>query len=237
MRAVPPLKGEVIAREEITPNIVRVRARGEEFKSLGPFAPGQHLDVLVHRIWPFGGRHYTPTYIDRRRGEIELIVHLYPLSKDGTHGPGSAFFERLKVGERLTVWGPGGAFTLRTTPHRPVFVGDETTLASYVALNQLATERELPTPVGVISVGSSEQRHVCKQLQLPMRTVVRGHLAAHEELVLEAIRDLTFDDADVFYLAGRIGTIQAVRTFLRQEGVALSQIRPKGFWTEDSRGL
>jgi NADPH-dependent ferric siderophore reductase len=232
LRAIPPLTGTVIAREELAPSIMRFRARGEEFKQLGPFERGQHLDVLVHRAWPIGGRHYTPCYVDRHRGEIELVVHLHQ------NGPGSRFFEDLHEGDDLTIWGPGGGFTLRKRKHQPVFVGDETTIATWNALLDEVSEADRVTnPRLILSVGHANQRVAADHLQCETSVVVRGASEAPEALVVEAVEELTRQDDVIYYLAGRIRTIQAVRAFLRQDGVALNRIRPKGFWTEGRKGL
>jgi NADPH-dependent ferric siderophore reductase len=232
LRAIPPLTGTVIAREELAPSIMRFRARGEEFKQLGPFERGQHLDVLVHRAWPIGGRHYTPCYIDRVRGEIELIIHLHG------NGPGSRFFERLRQDDELTIWGPGGGFTLRKREHQPVFVGDETTIATWNALLDAVEDADgVSNPRLVLSVEHADQRAAADHLQCETNVVVRDGDEAPQALVVDAIEDLIRPDDAIYYLAGRIRTIQAVRAFLRQDGVALNRIRPKGFWTEGRKGL
>ncbi|MEM6995397.1 MAG: siderophore-interacting protein [Myxococcota bacterium] len=149
-------EARVVAIEELTGRFRRVRFAGEALRGVA-FRPGQEIEFRVTRT---AFRHYTPAAFDPVDGTVDVVFFVHGL------GPGSAWSSALTVGQPVRVLGPGGRFGLRDA-RRHIFVGDETTLGLFTAL------QEGSSVDGTIEVGADESA-VISELGLALSPSVRS---------------------------------------------------------------
>ena len=229
LRVFAPQRGVVTAINDLAPRLRAVTVEGPGLRALGDFTPGQQVSVLATGSWPAGGRHYSPRTFDRQAGRLELYAYLHG------NGPGSALFAGLEVGDELSLWGPGGGFRLTPGPSQHVLLGDETNLGCFASMIDHAPAGT--SIIGALDVVDAQHGGICQAAGLELETVVRPTDAPPEHALLRWLETRTFADDAVFYLAGRVGTIQALRVALRARGVDISRLRPKGFWAEGRAAL
>ena len=169
-------------------------------------------------------RDYTPSGWDADTHTCTLMIHV------AHHGPGSNWARGLRPGDALSYRKP------ESSHHHPVssrmcFLGDETTIGHFLALQQLAK------PGAVINgaVLLSEPHH-----QQEFHDYFRGWdiaaLRKHGESDYRELGDWvdaldTREHADtVFYLAGYIPGVMGLRRQLRRKGFAGAQVKTQGFW-------
>jgi propane monooxygenase reductase component len=121
-RTVP---ARVEAVEELTHDIRLLRLSVEpEFE----FRPGQYVDISI----PGDEEHHRSfSMANTRPGELEFMIKLYPGGRfSGLLADGS-----IKAGDELSVTGPYGVFTLRSSsPRRLLFIGGGAGMAPIVSL-------------------------------------------------------------------------------------------------------
>jgi propane monooxygenase reductase subunit len=128
---------EVIANDPVTHDMRHlvlklVGGTENDFK----FFPGQYLDITVPGTDEVRSFSMANTSA-RESGQLEFIIKIYP---DGLF---SGFLDtELKVGDRLTVTGPFGVFTLRDAPDTDlIFVGGGAGMAPILCLLRSMAER------------------------------------------------------------------------------------------------
>jgi propane monooxygenase reductase subunit len=162
---------EVIGNHPVTHDmrhLVVKLVEPEEIK----FFPGQYLDFQVpgHSAT----RSFSMANTPNREGIFEFVIRVYP------GGLFSGYLaDELKVGDRLRVEGPFGAFRLReSSPNNLLFLGGGAGLAPLLALLRSMAERSLDRPV-TFYYGARGRRDLCfeeeiakLQEQLPGLTFV-----------------------------------------------------------------
>lgn len=226
---------------------IRVASEGTRLLTLVPhrdedcmcqFTPGQYLEVWVPDS-PFMSRAYSIGNAPHEDGSVELQVRRV----EG--GRFSAWaFEKARVGEVVTAWGPAGAFTMRSPMDRPlVFVARGTGFAPIKAILEqqlsLTAERRIELFWGVTSSADlydldALERWLRSDRNLRCRLVARrfeeGFAAPDgaalatgrvSDAVVESEIDLSGHDA---YVAGPRHTVVDVVAALQRRGVALERI-------------
>jgi propane monooxygenase reductase subunit len=126
---------EVVANDPVTHDmrhlVLKLVSAGD-FK----FFPGQYVDITVPGTDEVRSFSMANTSA-RESGQLEFIIKIYP---DGLF---SGYLDNeLKVGDRLTVTGPFGVFTLRDAPDTDlVFVGGGAGMAPILCLLRSMAER------------------------------------------------------------------------------------------------
>jgi propane monooxygenase reductase subunit len=135
----PPrtVKTRVEAVEPLTADIrlLRLRVEGEEpFE----FRPGQYVDIAIpgdeqhHRSFSMANTSTSPN-------ELEFMIKLYP----GGRFSGLLSDGAIKPGDELSVTGPYGVFTLRSSsPRRLLFIGGGAGMAPILSLLRSLAETE-----------------------------------------------------------------------------------------------
>jgi propane monooxygenase reductase component len=126
---------EVVANDPVTHDLRQLVLRlvdTGDFK----FFPGQYVDITVPGTDEVRSFSMANTSA-RESGQLEFIIKIYP---DGLF---SGYLDtKLKIGDRLTVTGPFGVFTLRDAPDTDlVFVGGGAGMAPILCLLRSMAER------------------------------------------------------------------------------------------------
>jgi propane monooxygenase reductase subunit len=144
---------EVVGNDPVTHDMRHLVVRliePEEIK----FFPGQYLDFQVpgHSAT----RSFSMANTPNREGIFEFVIRVYP------GGLFSGYLaEELKVGDRLSVEGPFGAFRFReSSPNDLLFLGGGAGLAPLLALLRSMAERSLDRTV-TFYYGARGRRDLC----------------------------------------------------------------------------
>lgn len=183
-------------------------------------------------------RTYTVRSFDRTAQTIVVDFVLHG-EDDSTGGPGSGWAARAMPGQRIGIFGPGGAYSPDERTEWILLVGDETALPAIAAI--LATDPDEPVQV-VVEVESARD-----QLALPTRArdVVHWvHRAGPDRpggtALVDALAELDLPTGTPYvWLAGEAAKVQATRRHLiGARGIDRRRITFVGYWrhgkSEDS---
>lgn len=214
--------------EYLDEKLKRVRFEGD-FRKI-KFTPGQVVKV---RLNDTEYRHYTLSAFDASAGFCEIVFYLH-----GT-GPGSEWAEKLSVGDRTKLLGPGGRLQYSENKENHFLFGDETSLGWMKCMEEEAERRE-QFFFGFAELDESHQdwadrlgssvKIVNKSADKPAQPVI-DILKEWEEDFWETA------GGTVFYLTGRAKSIQAFRKFLLSKGISSKRIKTEPYWAEGKCGL
>ena len=123
----------VEAVDELTSDIRRLHLSVQDDEPF-IFKPGQYVDIHVpgHE-----GEHRSFSMANTNSGELEFMIKLYP----GGRFSGLLADGAIKPGDELTVTGPYGVFTLRSSsPRRLLFIGGGAGMAPILSLLRSLSE-------------------------------------------------------------------------------------------------
>jgi propane monooxygenase reductase subunit len=150
---------EVVANDPVTHDMRHLVLRLVEPKEIN-FFPGQYVDIAVP------GTEATRSFSmantsSRESGQLEFVIKIYP---DGLF---SHFLDtRLALGDRLTLTGPFGAFTLRDGPDADlIFVGGGAGMAPILSLLRSIAERGIERKA-TYYYGARRRRDLCFDKEL-----------------------------------------------------------------------
>jgi NADPH-dependent ferric siderophore reductase len=135
--------GRVVRVVPITPELIRITLRGEEFSDFQSDSFDDHVKVffpaageempVLPTLGPDGPIHdptaprapmrdFTPRRFDRTKGELDLEFYLHDA------GPATTWAARAQVGQYLAIGGPRGSMIIPTAFDWHLLIGDETAL-------------------------------------------------------------------------------------------------------------
>jgi propane monooxygenase reductase component len=162
IRSGLPIKdavGEVVANDPVTHDLRHLVLRlvdGGEFK----FFPGQYVDIAIPGTDEVRSFSMANTSA-RESGQLEFIIKIYP---DGLF---SHFLDtKVQVGDRLSLSGPFGVFTLRDAPDTDlIFVGGGAGMAPILCLLRSMAERGISRKA-VYYYGARRRADLCFEPEL-----------------------------------------------------------------------
>lgn len=178
----------------------------------------QHMKVKVaNGIY----RDYSPAMWDCETSTCTLIVDA------GHEGAGSAWVKQLRKGDDIVYLGIG------PTPHKPAdagqmyCLGDTSTIAHFLALEQLADSPGRLT--GTIALQHpNHQLEFTSYFYQTSLTAIAGKEKDKCAQLLPVIAPLT---DETVYVAGNNKTVVQLRKLLRQQVSFKGSIRPQGVWS------
>jgi propane monooxygenase reductase subunit len=150
---------EVVGNEPVTSDMRLLTVRVPDAVMI-KFFPGQYVDIGIPGTDQTRSFSMANTSV-RENGQLEFIIKIYP---DGLF---SHFLDtELKVGDRLSLTGPYGVFTLRDAPDaRLVFVGGGAGMAPILCLLRSMAERGIDRPA-VYYYGARRRGDLCFEDEL-----------------------------------------------------------------------
>lgn len=172
-------------------------------------------------------RHYNPSAFDSATGTMEMLIYLHG------KGPGSAWADKVIVGDKINLMGPAMKVKLDNTQRNFVFLGDETTIGTFLFMqNSLAGGQQfnglIETELNLLHLNQT----VNLNLPTAARTAQRGE-------VLSTWLAGNFDahkDAQ-FYLLGHNASNLKLREYLKDKGMPNSKIVMRRYWADGMEGL
>jgi NADPH-dependent ferric siderophore reductase len=229
--------------ERLTPHMIRIVVAGEDLRGFGAgeftdhyvklqlpppgasySAPFDLEDVksrLPREQWPrvrtFSVRDWDP---ETRRLTIDFVVH----GDTGVAGPWAA---NAKPGDRLQLFGPGGAYAPDPGADWHLLIGDEAVIPA-IAASLARVPAGRPAHV-LIEVGGPDD-------ELELETPGELHLTwlhrTQPDVTLEAVRALEFPPGRVHaFVHGEATMVREVRRHLLVDrGLAREDLSVSGYW-------
>lgn len=214
---------QITAVSYLADHFKKVRFEGDFSKLSKPFIPG---NVIEFRVTDTEFRHYTPSFFDMEKGVCEVLFYLHG------KGPGSAWAERIRVGDTTKLLGPGGKIRFNGQATRHLCFGDETSLGLLKCLYDEALKRNhLCQCIAELDPAHAEWPGL---LELKCINVEKDGFTGDREVIDKIGQDLQ-DTA--FYLTGNAKSIQTIRKYLTEKGVPGKQIHTEPYWSEGKPGL
>lgn len=214
---------EVIATEYITESVKNVRFTAD-LHGL-EFLPGY---AVAFRVNEQDYRNYTPYNFDKVNSCFDILFHL--------HGdaPGNDFAQALSVNNCHKMLIPRGRELFKRNFACHISIGDETSLGTALAIKAEA-EKYGSVFTGIFELGNHE---ILQQLELYGSHISKNDPKEITKQLVSLIGDGAIIPSEtVFYITGNGKTLQAVRSFLKQAGVASDQIITQAYWIAGKTGL
>jgi propane monooxygenase reductase component len=219
----------VEAVEPLTSDIRRLVLKVDEpFE----FKPGQYVDIHI----PGSDEHRSFSMANTTSGELEFMIKLYP----GGRFSGLLADGAIKPGDELTVTGPYGLFTLRSSsPRRLLFIGGGAGMAPILALlrslSDTGSERDATYYYGART--ESDLFHLQELAGLPCGFVPAlsedsNGWAGEAGLITDVVERLEGDISEVdAYVCGPPPMVEAAIALLEAKGVPEAHIYYDKFTT------
>ena len=192
-------------------------------------APGDKLQIMINEAGP---RTYSPFGHDADGGTLEFLAYV--------HGetPTASWIRNAQRGSSLRVFGPRGSLAFAGLTGPVVFVGDETSFGSALALQRTRAAADGVSYVFECT-NPEEAEGVLRELGLSAHATVarqsgQGHLGALERAVRAACEQ--HPNARMV-LTGHAQTIQGLQKRLKAQPVQSSGRLVKAYWADGKRGL
>ena len=235
----------MVRTERVTPAMVRVVLGGE---GLAGFGAGEFTDHYVKLIFPPAGAPYGLP-VDPAAVEAEHPRELWPVTRaytvrswdadageltvdvvhHGDEGIAPAWATTARPGDRISLFGPGGAYAPAADADWHLLVGDQSALPAISA-----TAEALPAGTSAVVVvqvpGPADEQPLVTPADVTL-TWVHGDADAGEA-VLAAVRAATGRGGDVHaFVHGEADLVRVVRRHLRVEcGVPRERLSASGYW-------
>jgi propane monooxygenase reductase component len=215
----------VEAVDELTSDIRRLHLTVQDDEPF-IFKPGQYVDIHVpgHE-----GEHRSFSMANTNPGELEFMIKLYP----GGRFSGLLADGAIKPGDELTVTGPYGVFTLRSSsPRRLLFIGGGAGMAPILSLlrslSESGSDREATYYYGART--EADLFHVQELSSLPCGFVPAcsedsNGWAGESGLITDVVDRLEGDVTEVdAYVCGPPPMVEAAIALLERRGVPEAHI-------------
>ncbi|GMA30182.1 siderophore-interacting protein [Litorihabitans aurantiacus] len=245
---------EVVAREWVTPHLVRLEFGGVDGASLASFPMNEFADAYVKLELPPRGvelgfpydveqiretrpahewpvlRTYTIRWFDAARDRLamDFVVH----GDDGVAGPWARDVEPYGPGAKVQVRGPGGAYSPDLEADHHLLVGDASALpAIAAAVERLPLGASADVVIGVENSG--DEIALPSEADVSLRWI---HAACNDtdpgEAIVAATTALELPDGDVHaFVHGEAGWVKALRSHLRFERqIPRERLSISGYW-------
>ena len=229
----------------IAPRLVSVQVAGDDLGAFADAAPTSHLKVflpapgqdepLLPEFMPEGQplpddaprpsvRTYTPRRFDPATGTLEIQFVLHGA------GPASEWAERVAVGDKLAVAGPGGRFVMDPEAERWWIAGDESAIPAIGTLLEA-----LPAPASAevhIEVTDADDE---VELAWQPKTEITWHYRRGPDAfgveLDEAAHAASIADGTKVWVACEAAAMRGIRRyFIAERGLPASSLVTRGYW-------
>ena len=224
--------------EQVTPRVRRIVFGGETLTGFPTPSPGAHVKLL------FGAdangaadpkkmrshmRTYTPRYFNPDTNEltVEFVLH--------GSGLASTWAAEARVGDPLTLAGPGGGMDIPNTLKTMVMLVDESAIpAAGAVLEALPADCN---PIVVCEVEDArELRSLSSSIEVEPTWLLRqeqgaGPGMALENYLPEMLAHIKDSDDVLWWIACEANAMRRMRSYLlNQQGVSKKRLVSRGYW-------
>jgi len=231
----------VLAKRNVTPNMLRVTLGGEGLAGFQPDRQGGYVKLNLPQD---GGKPAVRTYTIRaqRDGEIDVDFALHAETATGHAGPATEWAMTVEPGAEVLVDGPGPAKPLPAGHSFYLLAGDMTALpAILVNIEALPADARGLAVIEVMSVEDRQDIAGPAGFEIQWLVAEQPGLGAAEHL--QTIRDAGWRAEDLYaWVAAEFSTMQALRAYLRDErGLGPDRLYISSYWksglTEEAHKL
>lgn len=194
------------------------------------FQPGQELHFRVDNNH---FRHYTLSSFEQHTGLCSIIFYL------NGKGPGSRWAAGLQPGDTVRFSSEKGKLCYDDNATHHFFFGDETAVGLFDWFKKTALEKDHEY-FGVLELHPRNEialTHLKLMIEsVPPLATQPASNAIHWMEDMDPYCWNTWQKA-VFYLAGRVASIQRFQQYLMEHGVSSRQIRTTPYWADGKCGL
>jgi NADPH-dependent ferric siderophore reductase len=169
-------------------------------------------------------RDYTPCGWDADTATCTLIIHTRH------DGAGARWAKALQPEGLITYLGIGATMQRPAEHAHLVFLGDESTIGHFYAMQQLATRSLSVT--GAIAFSDKDHLEAFREYFSDFGSVqpVVKTTPDESEALLQWAADRHFYGNTIFYVAGHVPAVVQLRQWLKAQGNSSVQIKAQGFW-------
>ncbi|HEY6759576.1 MAG TPA: siderophore-interacting protein [Baekduia sp.] len=214
----------VVAKEQVTPNMIRIVFGGD---GLAGFGAGEFTDHYVKLQIPEGDdgatrtRTYTVRGWDAERGEltVDFVVH----GDEGYAGPWAA---AAQPGDTLQLTGPGGAYAPDPDAAWHLMVGDPSVIPA-ISASLARIPDGVPVHVLIEVDGPDDEQPLATPGDLHLTWTPGGPGA-----IVDVLESYTFPEGPVSaFVHGEASTVRAVRRHLLVErAIPREALSISGYW-------
>ena len=215
----------------LTPHLTRVTLGGPELEGFASPSPDDHVKVFFPTPEGPVGRDYTPRRHDQGAAELDLDFVLH------AGGVGSAWAERARPGDRLTLGGPRGSTLVRYAFQWYLLLGDETALPS-IARRLEELPEGAPALAFIEVAGPEDELPLSTRADLQLTWLHRDGLPPGTSRRLEvALAATPLPEGEGFaWLAGEAEVVRRLRQHLLERGLPSEHLRASAYWTLRAEG-
>ncbi|MEM1414148.1 MAG: siderophore-interacting protein [Myxococcota bacterium] len=230
--AKPSYRLEVAAIEQRTPNLRRVHLTGADLERFPDDFEGGYVKLLLR---PDGTAADAPEGAKRRSYTVRAFERAaLRLSLDfaahGVMGPGTRWGAEARVGDAITVLGPGAVKRLDATADWVLLAGDMTALpAMAVNLERLPASAE---GHALIAVPSAEDRRLPP---VPEDVEVTWIVGEPPEALAERVRAVPWRSGRAsVWSASEFSVMRVLRAYFREREVPKEGLYLSSYWKRDA---
>lgn len=182
----------------------------------------QHMKC---KVGPLLYRDYTPADWDAETQTCTLFI-------DAGHlGPGSHWARSLKSGDKIEYLGVGSSHQAPVAGKRLVFLGDESSMGHFLALQQIAGNYASVTGAIALTEKNHQEEFDHYFSSYGFHALDKGDCGSYRELEDWVMEPGLLKSTDtVFYLAGQVNAMSRIRRMLKDRGIERGRILLQGFW-------
>ncbi|MEH6517127.1 MAG: siderophore-interacting protein [Halioglobus sp.] len=234
MKKPTPRQLQVVRKETLTPNMLRITLGGEDMAGFPEGRESANFKLLI----PDGSekplvRTYTVRNYDPAAGEVDVDFVLHT-----DHGPASHWAEHAQPGDPIGFAGPGSPKLVDFTADWFLIVGDMSALPAIGAnIEQLPEDAR---GYAVLEITDTEDQ---QQLPFPKGIEVQWVVSPDPSSCSTALQDAVIslpwlEGRAAVWAAGESGAVKALRRYFKFErDVAKADLYTSGYWqiglTED----
>jgi ferric-chelate reductase (NADPH) len=219
-------KAKVVLNETVSEHFHFIDLESESLVGT-VFMPGRKIQIDTGN-WVL--RTYTPFSIDSKRGVVRVLAYL------SGKGPGSAWAQSVKPGSATHFKGPDGSKSLPPDTASLSVFGDETTFGLAYGLDQSFGQQKLSHFAFEVSQ-SKEAETVLQTLGLKNYSLHEKPASFSAEFLKSHLQSITDLRHHQWIIAGKVQTIQTLRSQLQSFNAPMTQLITKAYWAEGKKGL
>lgn len=215
---------QVVSREEVTPNMLRLTLGGDELDGFKSASPGDHIKLFVDD--GAGGtamRDYTPRHhdADARTLAVDFALH--------DAGPATQWALAARIGDSVEIGGPRGSLVIGGPIKAWLLIGDETALPS-IGRRIEEFPADMPVTSLVAVAGREDEQRFETKAALIAHWVHRADPTDAAGFI-EKLRDIEIAPGTFVWVAAEGAVTRAIRAhLLKERNHPLAWLRAAGYW-------
>ncbi|MFK7997239.1 MAG: siderophore-interacting protein [Granulosicoccus sp.] len=225
----------VSASRQLTTNMLRLTLQGKDLDSLPDDVEGAYFKLVFER--PDSERPVMRTYTIARyrkeQQEIDVDFMLHSHSENNSAGVAAAWAMQAKIGDPMSIMGPGPATFINLQADWFMLAADMTALPALTA-NLALLPKEAKGYMVVEILSEDDRQELCVPANMEVVWVVNPSAGAEASPLFEAIEKLAWMEGQVaIWTACEFKTMKKIRQYYRQQDtVQKSHLYVSSYWKQ-----